>query len=160
MTLNLRWNDALLLGFGPMDRTHEEFVACVGRLRGATHTDVAIHMTAMLEHLTSHFEEEQRWMLDSDFPSMDCHLDEHTAVLNSAQQVEALVQRDGDLAEAHRFAEALAGWFEGHAFYMDSALSHWMSKRIHGGAPVVLRRNVAMSSEAVARYQNPVASTR
>jgi hemerythrin len=138
---SLVWTDALLLGFGPMDLTHQDFVDCVSCLRNADASDASRQMNRMLEHLTTHFDEEQRWMLESDFPSSGCHVDEHEAVLRSARQVHARVQA-GDVFEAHRFADALAGWFEGHAHYMDAALSHWMSKRAYGGAPVVLRRKV------------------
>jgi hemerythrin len=59
-------------------------------------------------------------------------------VLRSAPEVDAVVQAHADLVEAHRFADALAAWFEGHAHYMDAALSHRMSKRAYGGAPVVV----------------------
>jgi hemerythrin len=96
----------------------------------------------MVDHLTAHFEEERLWMIESDFPATQCHTDEHDAVLRSAHEVTALVEQ-GNFAEVRRFADALAGWFEGHLHYMDAALSHWMSKRAHGGAPVVLRRDLA-----------------
>ena len=82
-------------------------------------------------------------MLSSAFPSSQCHIDEHDAVLRSAHEVNQRVQGHDDLAEAHRFAGALAGWFEGHAEYMDAALSHWMINRSHGGKPVVLQRTLA-----------------
>jgi hemerythrin len=52
------------------------------------------------------------------------------------------VVKQGDAAEGRRLANALAEWFPGHAFHLDSALAHWMVKRSHGGKPVVLRRNV------------------
>jgi hypothetical protein len=45
------------------------------------------------------------------------------------------------VAEGRRRVAALADWFPGTP-QMDSALSHWMVKRSHGGKPVVLRRNV------------------
>jgi hypothetical protein len=35
MTSSLVWTDALLLGFGPMDLTHQDFVDCASCLRKA-----------------------------------------------------------------------------------------------------------------------------
>lgn len=148
MNASLTWNDSLLLGFGPMDATHHEFVACIAKLGKAMPCDVSDHMAGMLHHLTGHFEEERQWMIQTDFPAAQCHLDEHDAVLRSARAVMALVEESSNVAEAHRLATALASWFEGHLLYMDSALSHWMSKRAHGGAPVVIRRDLAASLRA------------
>ena len=142
MPTSPHWNDSLLLGYGPMDLTHREFIDCVARLRDATSAEVSERLVRMVDHLTAHFEEERIWMLESDFPATQCHIDEHDAVLRSAHEVTASVEL-GNLAEAHRFADALAEWFEGHLDYMDAALSHWMSKRAHGGAPVVLRPDLA-----------------
>jgi hemerythrin len=34
---------------------------------------------------------------------------------------------------------------------MDSALSAWINKRLHGGAPVVLRRNLSAAMAADAK---------
>jgi hemerythrin len=61
--------------------------------------------------------------------------------MNSMRQVIELVKQ-GDVAEGRRLADALADWFPGHAFHLDSALAHWMVTLSHGGKPVVLRRNV------------------
>ena len=54
----------------------------------------------------------------------------------------ALVQ-GGNLEIARRLAAGLARWFPpGHADHMDSALAHWLVKRRHGGAPIVLKRGI------------------
>jgi len=141
----LQWNDSLLLGHGAMDRTHRDFVACVARLRHATQADVSRHLAGMLHHLVAHFEEEREWMMQTDFPATQCHVDEHDAVLRSGREVQTLVEAGAGVSEARRFADALAAWFDGHLHYMDAALAHWMTKRAHGGAPLVLRRNLPAS---------------
>jgi hemerythrin len=80
-------------------------------------------------------------MRETDFPPRDCHIDEHAAVLRSIEDVLA-VARAGDVHEVRRLADALAGWFPGHADWLDSALAAWLCKRSYGGKPVVLRRDV------------------
>ncbi len=79
-------------------------------------------------------------MRSTDFPALQCHADEHDAVMKSVREVQAVVAQ-GNCGEARSLARALADWFPGHADYMDSALAQWMSKKLFGGAPVVLRRN-------------------
>ena len=148
-----RWNDTYLLGYAPMDNTHREFVDIVAAMLASEDVAFAGHLEAFARHAEAHFAEEDGWMEKTAFPPRQCHVDEHAAVLKSVQQVMEVV-RQGDVAEGRRLAAALADWFPGHAFHLDSALSHWMVKREHGGKPVVIRRNV------LAREQNPPAPGR
>lgn len=136
-----RWNDNYLLGYGPMDSTHREFVEIVNALLTCGDAEFAAHLDGFARHAEAHFAEEDAWMERTDFPPKDCHIKEHAAVMDSVRVVMEVVKQ-GDIAEGRRLAAALADWFPGHAFHLDSALSHWMVKRSHGGKPVVLRRNV------------------
>jgi hemerythrin-like metal-binding protein len=135
------WNDSMILGYEPMDMVHRQFVVHVADLQRCADAEVPVVLDQMIEHLESHFREEEQLMTRHDFPPRDCHIDEHAAVLRSAAEVRQLVSQ-GDHAQARSFADALAGWFPGHADYMDAALAHWMVKRLHGGKPVVFRRDL------------------
>lgn len=137
------WTDAYLLGYPPMDETHQEFVAIVSALLAADDATVAAQLDAFARHAEAHFSQEHEWMESTEFPATQCHVDEHNAVLKSVREVQAVVAA-GDAAQGRSLAAALADWFPGHADYMDSALAHWMSKKKHGGKPVVLRRNLGL----------------
>ncbi len=138
----LRWSDKLLLGFAPMDRCHEEFVAVVAALQAAADDALPARLAVVKSHLQAHFAQEDAWMTSTGFPARECHADEHAAVLVSVAQVEALLAQ-GDTTTCRRLADELARWFPGHADYMDAALSHWMCKHQHGGKPLVFRRTIA-----------------
>lgn len=138
------WSDAFLLGYAPMDNTHQEFVEIVGAMLTAKDEDFAGHLDAFVKHAESHFEEERVWMAETSFPAMQCHIDEHNAVLKSAQEVRDLLAGGGDVAVGRSLANALADWFPGHADYLDASLAQWMIKKRFGGTPVVLRRGVAV----------------
>ena len=138
---SMPWSDQHLLGYAPMDDTHKEFVEHLDALIGSEDADFCARLEAFERHAIAHFGEEDAWMERTDFPPKGCHIDEHAAVLKSVREVLELV-RQGDVAEGRRLAKALADWFPGHAFHLDSALAHWMVKRSFGGKPVVLRRNV------------------
>lgn len=135
------WSDTYLLGYAPMDDTHREFVDVVAALLSCEDAAFCAHLEAFERHAEAHFREEDGWMEQTAFPPRECHVDEHAAVLKSVAQVLHVV-RQGDVAEGRRLAAALADWFPGHAFHLDSALAHWMVKRASGGKPVVIRRNV------------------
>ncbi|MEM5314679.1 hemerythrin domain-containing protein [Paraburkholderia sp. JHI869] len=145
----LEWSSAMLLGHAPIDDAHEEFVEVVMALRDCTQQTALVCLQAVEAHLLSHFATEHEWMTKTDFPAMECHLDEHQKVLDAVQQVNALAAvGEVGLSDVRRLAQALIDWFPGHADYMDSALSAWINKKLHGGAPVVLRRDLQVEAPA------------
>ena len=139
----LQWSDSLLLGYGPMDEVHREFVDTVQALQTAQDADLPGCLEALVAHARSHFEAEDLWMVETDFPARACHIEEHAAVMASVEQVQQLVAQ-GNIAECRRLADELARWFPGHADYLDSALAHWICKQRLGGTPVVLRRDLGL----------------
>ena len=138
------WTDQFLLGYGPMDTTHREFVDLVGALLAAPDAELARHLDLFADHAERHFGEEREWMLATAFPAAQCHIDEHDAVLKSVAEVRGLLAGGDHAATCRALARELARWFPGHADYMDAALSQWMAKRRMGGIPVVLRRGIAL----------------
>lgn len=141
----LQWHDGLLLGYQPMDTTHEEFVLCVAALQQASDAQLPARLEAFAEHAVRHFGEEDRWMEQTQFPARECHINEHAAVLKSVREVQALLAQ-GNTELCRRLAQELAQWFPGHADYLDSALAHWMCKQRLGGKPVVIRRDLNLRS--------------
>jgi hemerythrin len=141
------WTDKFLLGYDPMDTTHREFVELVNGLLTCPDDEMAARLAAFVTHAEQHFGDELKWMEATDFPAMQCHADEHAAVLKSTQEVQALVAA-GNVEIARKLAAELARWFPGHADYMDSALAHWIVKKRTGGAPLVLKRGIR-SAETV-----------
>ena len=142
MAPTMEWSDSFLLGLPAMDATHREFVECVAALQGAPDDELPDRLEDFARHAVTHFEQEQQWMDSTAFPAAQCHGDEHAAVLASVREVQALLEQGANRQVARDLTQALVDWFPGHADYMDASLSQWMSKRSHGGAPVVLRRNV------------------
>lgn len=141
----LTWSDRLLLGHGPMDETHREFVEVVGLLQTAADHELADRLEKVLAHLERHFGEEDTWMRQTDYPATDCHVDEHAAVRASGRDVkQALAQ--GNSEPCRRYADELAKWFPGHADYLDAPLAQWLSKKRFGGTPVVIKRGMATSA--------------
>lgn len=146
-TATLVWGDHLLMGHGPMDELHEEFVELIALLQTAEDSELPSLLQAMQTHLQHHFAEEDQWMLSTGFPPRDCHIDEHAAVLKSVAEVRVKLA-EGNVALCRDLTKALVDWFPGHATHLDSALAHWLSKQRFGGKPVVIRRNILPSVES------------
>jgi len=139
----LHWNDQYLLGYTPIDDVHEEFVGLVGRMQTAPDAELSGLLDEFAAHLEQHFGMEDRWMVETDFPPRDCHIDEHAAVMASVREVQALPPEEKPEV-IRNLVEALADWFPKHADQLDSALAHWMAKKRLGGKPVVLRRGLKL----------------
>jgi hemerythrin len=131
----------MLLGYRPMDAVHQEFVDCVSALQRAGDAQLPAALAALELHAVAHFSDEDRWMVETDFPARECHINEHAAVLKSVREVRALLEQ-GNTQVCRRLGLELARWFPGHADYLDSALAHWMCKQRLGGKPVVVRRDL------------------
>ena len=141
-TASIQWTDDFLLGFGPMDETHQEFVTCIAAIQNAEPKDCLVLMDQLLEHATQHFKLEDDWMMATEFPPRKCHMDEHAAVLASITGVRELAIQ-GAPEKCLPLANELARWFPSHADHLDSALSHWMCKIKYGAKPLVFKRSVA-----------------
>lgn len=142
---SFEWSDKFLLGYGPMDAVHREFVELVNALLTCSDAELPARLDAFIEHAERHFAEELEWMQKTAFPPTQCHADEHAAVLRSTYEVRELVAA-GNVEIARKLAAELARWFPGHADYMDSALAHWIVKKRTGGAPLVLKRGILASN--------------
>lgn len=157
-TDSIHWSDTYLLGYGPMDETHREFVQLVRALQTSSDAELLPAMTRLQAHCVAHFGQEKRWMDDTGIPGRDCHDNEHEAVLNSVNAVLALLRSALDsrsVAITHSLAIELVRWFPGHADHMDSALSHWMSMQRFGGKPVVIRRGALGGAPPAEGIQTP-----
>lgn len=128
-----------ILGYAPIDDIHRELQDLLAKTANCDGAGLAHMMQLLVCHLESHFKAEDDWMLSTDFPASECHMAEHTAVLNSAHEVHGMVQA-GNTEIARSFIAELEKWFPGHADYLDSALAHWLCKRQYGGKPVMLIR--------------------
>ena len=139
----MQWSDEYLLGYNPIDTVHEEFVGLLGQLQNADDAALPALLEQFAAHCVSHFETENTWMRETEFPPRDCHIDEHAAVLHSVREVQGLLA-EGEVAICRDLVAQLADWFPKHADQLDSALAHWMTKRTLGGKPVVLRRGLKL----------------
>ncbi len=137
----MTWREDFRLGWAPMDETHEEFVDIVGRMQCADPAQLPALLAEMLVHAQVHFEQENAWMRETEFPPRDCHIEQHDAVLASIREVQVLLGQ-GEVEPCLRLVDALADWFPSHATHLDSALAHWLFKRHYGGKPVLLQRRV------------------
>lgn len=116
----MEWKDQFELGLGRMDDTHREFVELYNVLAAATAETFIAHLDAFIAHTEGHFDQENRWMAQVNFPG--CHRAEHDRVLTVMRDVRERAAR-GDLFLGRRLVEELPAWFDNHVGGMDAALA-------------------------------------
>jgi hemerythrin len=135
----MSWDDSLLVAHAGMDAEHQHFVTLIHAMQVATDAGLPAALDALVEHATSHFSGENASMAATAFPARECHEQEHEAVLATLRGVRVRLAR-GEHGVARAVAAELAVWFPAHVQQLDSALSHWMTKSLYGGKPIVLQR--------------------
>jgi hemerythrin len=130
------------LGHAPMDEVHAEFERMLDSAHAASDEQLASTLHDIASHCRAHFDLEDKWMRETDYPKADCHVQEHAAVLASIAGVTRRVA-GGEVHVARTLVRSLREWFPAHAQHLDSALAHWIGKRRWGAKPVVFHRRAA-----------------
>ena len=120
------WTSRLSLQHGEMDATHQEFVSlCAALADKDAGTPFLARLDELIAHTIIHFEQENTWMREHDFPPAGCHEGEHNAVLELMQEVRRRYQ-EGEHELGERLAEELPFWFEHHVDTMDNMLARFL----------------------------------
>lgn len=121
----MQWQEHYVLGHAPMDDMHKEFIEQVNALADADDATVLTALEDLLEHSNRHFEQEDRWMQESGFPPLRCHVSEHERVRAGLQSILRVVE-NGNPCLGKTVAREMESWFENHAATMDTALAQHM----------------------------------
>jgi hemerythrin-like metal-binding protein len=135
----LEWSPSYELDVALMDETHREFADLVNRVGEASDTELVACFDTLIEHTVAHFEQENHWMKECGFPPIDCHVGEHTRVIQALRSVRSLLLR-GDLAIARRAAEEMSPWFANHAATMDAALAFHIKRSGYTPLPLPAKK--------------------
>jgi hemerythrin-like metal-binding protein len=133
--MDWEWQERYILGHEPMDATHREFITRVKALAESGNETALAELERLIAHTQAHFAQENRWMEESAFPPLHCHVGEHQRVLASMASVLSMAKKSSP-ALGRKMAVDLPAWFENHAATMDAALAQHM--RHVGYVPVNL----------------------
>ncbi len=127
----LDWSDALVLGNEPMDDTHREFVALLNALGEGPEESALERLDAFIAHTEAHFEQENQWMREGNFPMLHCHSQEHDGVLMVMREVRKYYL-EGKPQLVQVLANEMGVWFTQHAATMDAMLASYLANPSQG----------------------------
>lgn len=120
----IEWDDDnFLLGIAIMDDTHKEFISLVNQLAETDDSEYVTLFDKLISHTKQHFEQEEKLMIESDFPAYVEHNDEHQRILGELNQFKKRVDRGLIDFGRQYIKERIPEWFRLHAASMDSALA-------------------------------------
>jgi hemerythrin-like metal-binding protein len=119
-----------LLGVASMDTTHQEFIELVNGLASIHKALFAPGFTALIHHTEKNFAAENQLMVETGFPAIREHMDEHQRVLGELHRIGQKVANGLVLMGRAYVKEQLPGWFHLHAMTMDSALAAHIRSRL------------------------------
>ena len=140
----------LTLGDPTMDAHHAELLTLSQAFRDSVADTAAAAraLDALRSHAREHFAFEDGELTQLGGPDMQCHLDEHSAVLGSLDEVHAiLVDPDTTRETVERLVLSLSAellrWLPEHVHYMDVAVATARIKARLGGMAVRISRKPA-----------------
>lgn len=127
----IEWDDDnFLLGMIIMDDTHKEFVTLLNQLSEAPDNNFAALFDELIAHTRQHFQQEEKFMIESRFPAYSEHKDEHQRILGELNQFKKRVDK-GLIAFGRNYInQRMPEWFRLHAATMDSALATHLKYRM------------------------------
>lgn len=117
------------VSYAPMDDIHEEFALLCHTLANTTQEMRLQKLAELLAHTVAHFEAENQWMIQYDFPMQSCHSREHEEVLSVIQEVQKQCGLGYDEL-AVNLAKELPNWLEHHVQTMDKMLGQFLAENM------------------------------
>ena len=130
----LEWTSRLRTGVDVIDDQHQElFLRCARLVRALTagdRSEVEPLVRYLTDYVVSHFEFEERWMVEAGYPGLPDHREAHGRFKEELREMTREYQRKGPTPlMALTIHNWLAGWLQGHIGGADVELGRWATAR-------------------------------
>ena len=137
----------LPLGEPALDEEHLMLLQLVERLRSSPTEAWITCLDELAQHARRHFEQEDIDLRAIGGEAIQCHLDEHAAVMQSLADVRQALEQakpigPQELDMIDRLVEEFFRWLPEHVQVMDATVAHYRSKRRLGGAPILIKKKI------------------
>lgn len=134
----LPFPEELLIGIRELDDQHRAFYAEVEKLHDAMKAHRLEHVVGMagylVEYATSHFEAEERLMIDAGYPGFPAHLASHGEFKRALLAWRSRLTREGPTASmVVELSSWLTGWLRDHIRKVDTELADFLRRRAAAG---------------------------
>ena len=131
--MNIIWSDKLKTGIPAIDEQHQFIVEAlsgvqVSKLKGAKLFELLINLQA---YLSTHFDLEESYMKDTNYPEYAIHKANHDEVLQDTKNI--LTQNNGNHSPSEvalQFVKYMQRWFFEHYHNTDVKMTEYLKQNI------------------------------
>ena len=129
----ITWNKAMDVGFDEIDADHKRLVDACNVLidqveNGAATCDLEKTLDRLLSEAERHFHNEERLMLEHEYPEIREHKEEHARLLYQARELRKEFL-NGDATVPAFLAYFLSDWVKAHIIEVDRRLGRFLAGR-------------------------------
>jgi hemerythrin len=127
------WTEDFVLGIEPFDAHHQHLVSLINETtlcldRGAPQTDVGKILDSLVEYSWYHFNTEEYWMKDHNYPQLEEHCAIHKKFSSNILEYKARLA-NGNAAIAEELSTYLNFWLIDHIVICDSGYAAFTGTR-------------------------------
>ena len=132
--MTFEWSTSLRVGVPDIDEQHQELFRRAERLlialRAGDRGEVEPLVKYLEDYVVSHFQCEERWMAQAEYPGLDLHRDQHRRFQDEMQEMTREFQRKGPSPLlALTINNWLSDWLLRHIGGADVELGRWLAAR-------------------------------
>lgn len=131
----MAWTPALSIGIQELDQQHQELFYRSGKLLegivGGDRGEVGRLLDFLGEYVVTHFGTEERWMIESGYPSYQAHKGEHDRFMQDYLRMQVEYEHKGPTAlMGMRVNNWIGAWLRDHISRTDMDLGRYLAKKI------------------------------
>jgi hemerythrin len=132
--MTLDWSTGLRVGVPEIDEQHQELFLRAERLvlalRAGDRSEVEPLVKYLTDYVTSHFQCEERWMAQAEYPGLEVHRSAHRRFGDELVEMTREYQRKGPTPlMALTISNWLSDWLRRHIGGEDVELGRWLTAR-------------------------------
>ena len=129
----LVWQDAWLMGIDHLDADHQELVRLLNLLSERSHDrvgdayDVSVlkAMERLIAHMRRHFDAEERFLQEIEYPLFESHKREHTIEMAEFVDIYRALENSGAAALDLAVLQNIKTWFFNHVIAEDHKFAEY-----------------------------------
>jgi hemerythrin len=133
--MEIRWTSDLSIGIEIIDLQHKELIKRVNTLLEATRKglgkrEIQNLLVFLNEYINTHFSEEEKYMLESNYPDYQSHKNEHKMFINDFSDIETEFNENGVSSYfLIQIQKRMCNWIEDHLCQVDKKFANYFKSQ-------------------------------
>lgn len=140
MVQRLEWSSKISVEVPELDEQHRVLFDMINHLVDLVQADRFAQsgrtlVSRLIEYASTHFSDEEAYLLEIAFPQIDAHRHEHDGFVHRLADFSEELDEEGEGLDGAELLEFLTGWVRDHVRNMDMRYVRYARELARGGAP-------------------------